>query len=236
MTRQIHNVARSGWLAVGIVAAGFIAGALVLLVVSRPDLMPELDQTRITRWLARRGDFAPVAYVALMAATVATPLPSLPLNFAAGAYFGPWLGTLYSATGALGGALISFGLARLLGRRFIERFLRGHINFCATCSDRLLTLVIFLTRLVPVVSFDLVSYGAGLTKVTPLRYSLATFLGMLPLTFVYNAYGSIFTVNSGVAIGLGIVMVLLFFVVPLWIERHGPEALRGLFSHAKPAQ
>lgn len=223
-------------MAVGIVAAGVIAGAVVLLVMLRPDLMPELDQARITGWLARRGDFAPIAYMALMAATVATPLPSLPLNFAAGAYFGPWLGTLYSATGALGGALISFGLARLFGRRFIERFLRGHINFCASCSDRLLTLVIFLTRVVPVVSFDLVSYGAGLTKITPLRYSIATFFGMLPLTFLYNFYGAIITVNTAVAIGLGAVMVLLFFLVPLWIERHGPDALRGLFSHVNPAR
>lgn len=221
---------------IGTVAAGVTAGAIVVLVMLRPDLASQLDPARITHWLAGRGDFAPIAYMALMAATVATPLPSLPLNFAAGAYFGPWLGTLYSATGALGGALISFGLARLFGRRFIERFLRGHINFCASCSDRLLTLVIFLTRLVPVVSFDLVSYGAGLTKVAPLRHSLATFLGMLPLTFLYNFYGAIITVSPAVAIGLGVVMVLLFFLVPLWIERHGPDALRGLFSHVNPAR
>jgi uncharacterized membrane protein YdjX (TVP38/TMEM64 family) len=230
MAPQTQSMPRIGWMAIG------TAGAILLLVMLRPDLASELDPARITRWLARRGDFAPIAYMALMAATVATPLPSLPLNFAAGAYFGPWLGTLYSATGALGGALISFGLARFLGRRFIERFLRGHINFCASCSDRLLTLVIFLTRVVPIVSFDLVSYGAGLTKITPLRYSAATFLGMLPLTFLYNAYGAIFTVNTGVAIGLGVVMVLLFFLVPLWIERHGPVALRGMFSHANPTR
>ena len=140
-----------------------------------------------------------------------------------------------SAYGALGGAIISFSIARLLGRELIERFLHGHINFCTTCSDRLLTLVIFLTRLVPVVSFDLVSYGAGLTKMSLRRFSLATFLGMLPLTFVYNYFGSALLVDKWLAIGLGLVMVLLFFLVPLWIERYAPPAIRGIFRHIEPA-
>lgn len=222
---------RIGWVTLGAVATGLILGGIAFLMMFRPDIASKLDPARIAEWLSHLGNLAPLAYMALMALTVATPLPSLPLDIAAGAFFGPWLGTLYSTAGALGGALISFGLSRLLGRRFIERFLRGHINFCSTCSDRLLTLVIFLTRLLPVVSFDLVSYGAGLTKISPLRYAAATFLGMLPLTFLYNSYGAIFTVNTGVALGLGLLMVLLFFLAPLWIERHGPVALRRMFQH-----
>jgi len=208
-------------------------GAVVFLVLFGGEIWAEFDPQRIAAWLASTGRMAPFLFMGVMALTVATPLPSLPLDIAAGAFFGPWLGTLYSATGALGGALISFWLARFLGRGFIERFLSGHINFCTTCSDRLLTAVIFLTRLVPVVSFDLVSYGAGLTKISLKRFCLATFLGMLPLTFAYNYFGSVFVVNRTMAVGVGALMVALFFLLPLWIERHAPESIRRMFRHDK---
>jgi uncharacterized membrane protein YdjX (TVP38/TMEM64 family) len=208
-------------------------GAVVFLVLFGGEIWAEFDPQRIAAWLASTGRMAPFLFMGVMALTVATPLPSLPLDIAAGAFFGPWLGTLYSATGALGGALISFWLARFLGRGFIERFLSGHINFCTTCSDRLLTSVILLTRLVPVVSFDLVSYGAGLTKISLKRFCLATFLGMLPLTFVYNYFGSVFVVDRTMAIGLGALMVALFFLLPPWIERHAPETIRRMFRHDK---
>ncbi len=54
-------------------------------------------------------------------AVVVSPIPSLPLDIAAGSFFGPLLGTLYAATGALAGAVLSFLIARLLGR-WIERY------------------------------------------------------------------------------------------------------------------
>lgn len=223
--------AKSSYLKGAVALSGL--GAVGFLVLSGGELLAGFDPQRIAEWLASTGRLAPFLFMGVMALTVATPLPSLPLDIAAGAFFGPWLGTLYSATGALGGALISFGLARFLGRGFIERVLSGHINFCTPCSDRLLTSVIFLTRLVPVVSFDLVSYGAGLTKISLKRFCLATFFGMLPLTFAYNYFGSVFVVDRATAAGLGILMVVLFFLLPLWIERHAPEAIRRMFRHDK---
>lgn len=128
-------------------------------------------------------------------AVIISPIPSLPLDVAAGAFFGPLLGTVYSLVGALGGAVVSFLIARFLGRNIIERFLRGHINFCTKCSDRLLTKVIFLSRLLPIVSFDIVSYGTGLSKMSLRAFSVATFVGMIPLTFVYDYFGSVLVVG-----------------------------------------
>jgi uncharacterized membrane protein YdjX (TVP38/TMEM64 family) len=81
--------------------------------------------------------------------------------------------------------MISFGVARLLGRELIERFLSGHINFCGECSDKLITKAVFASRLMPAVSFDVVSYGAGLTKISLRKFAVATFVGMLPPTLVY---------------------------------------------------
>lgn len=207
------------------VVAGFILAQYYL------DVARYLDPALIRGWLARTGALAPLAYTAVMALVVATPLPSLPLNFAAGAFFGPFWGTLYSVAGATGGALVSFFLARFLGRKFIERFLKGHIRFCTSCSDRLLTMFVFLARLVPVFSFDLISYGAGLTKMSVRNFVIANFLGMLPLTFLYNYAGTAIAVGNILSFALAAVMLALLFLLPEWVERRNPSFLRRFLEH-----
>ncbi len=174
----------------------------------------------IREWLEGAGNMAPVLYMLLMtAAVIVSPIPSLPLDLAAGAYFGPLQGTIYSVAGAMIGAVLSFIIARVLGRELIERFLGGHINFCEHCSDRLLTRIVFFSRLLPVVSFDVISYGAGLTKMSLKKFSAATFFGMIPLTFLYNYSGSVLVFSRGLTFVAGLIMVALFFVIPRWLER-----------------
>lgn len=123
--------------------------------------------------------------------------------------------------GGLLGALASFMIARFVGRGFLERFLGGHVNFCTECSDKLVGRVVFFSRLVPFISFDVVSYGAGLTKMSLGRFALATGMGMAPATFVYTYFGSVVSVSPGVAVAAGIVLVVFFFLIPRWIEKHG---------------
>jgi len=198
----------------------------------RWDLASFFSQERITGWLVMTGPFAPFVYMLIMAvAVIVSPIPSLPLDILAGAFFGPWLGTLYSALGALIGAVISFLIGRYLGKEIIERLMGGHILFCGECSDKLFTKVIFLSRLVPVVSFDIVSYGAGLTKISVKRFALATFLGMLPLTFIYNYFGSIIVLGGWVSVVVGLIFVAIFLLLPRWIERHNFLYLNKYFPH-----
>ena len=196
-----------------------VAIIMSLFVWDLPSFFrPENIQSR----LESAGVFAPIFYMLLMAfAVVISPIPSLPLDIAAGAYFGTIMGTVYSVIGALTGAVISFMISRFLGREFIERFLGGHVNFCTSCSDKVLTKIVFISRLLPVVSFDIVSYGAGLTKMSLKKFSIATCLGMMPLTFLYNYSGSILVFGKGLTFVLGIVMVALFFLLPKWMEGKG---------------
>ncbi|MCK5427722.1 MAG: TVP38/TMEM64 family protein [Thermodesulfovibrionia bacterium] len=194
----------------------------VVLIVSHFfwDVTSYFKPEQIERWLAHAGGFAPFLYMAVMAlAVIFSPIPSMPLDIAAGAFFGAFLGTVYSVTGAFIGANISFIIARHLGRNFIERFLGGHINFCTYCSDKILTKIVLLSRLLPIVSFDVVSYGAGLTKMSLKNFSLATVIGMIPLTFIYNYFGSVFVFGKGLTVILGLVMVVFFFIIPRWFER-----------------
>lgn len=197
-----------------------IAAVLFAVIHYYWDWKVLLHPDTIQQWLGRFGMAAPFVFMIVMAlAIIISPIPSLPLDIAAGAFFGPFLGTLYAAVGALGGAVLSFLLARFLGRDLIERFLSGHVNFCTQCSDKVLAKIVFISRLIPVVSFDIISYGAGLTKMSLLTFSLSTFFGMLPLTFAYTTFGASFTIGFGWMSGLGIVVVLLFFLMPRLMEK-----------------
>jgi uncharacterized membrane protein YdjX (TVP38/TMEM64 family) len=208
-----------------------IVTAVVILQLTL-DIFSFFSPERIQGWLEQVGVAAPLVYMLVMAlAIVVSPIPSLPLDIAAGAFFGPLLGTLYSALGALGGSVVSFLIARFLGRELVKRLLRGHINFCVGCSDKILTKVVFFSRLIPVVSFDIVSYGAGLTAMSLWKFALATFLGMLPLTFAYNYFGSLLVVRGWLSALIAIVFVLLFFLLPRLIERYNFLRLKHYFGH-----
>lgn len=206
----------------GLLKAALLAAFVLALLASQLfwDAAASFDPRRIQLWLRGAGPLAPFVFMLMMAlAVVVSPIPSLPLNIAAGAFFGPLAGTAYSLFGALAGAVASFFIARILGRELIERFLGGHVNFCGQCSDRLLTKIVFISRLLPFVSFDVVSYGAGLTAMSPGRFGVATFFGMIPLTLLYNYSGSMLVFNRAFTLVLGVLMVLLFFAVPRWLEK-----------------
>jgi uncharacterized membrane protein YdjX (TVP38/TMEM64 family) len=190
-----------------------------------------LSVARVEAWLDRAGVLAPVVYMLVMAVTVVTPLPTMPLDFLAGRFFGPVLGTLYSDLGATVGSLVSFQLARWFGRDLIARFFKGHILLCRQCSDRLMTKLVLLGRLVPVVSFDLISYSAGLTRMSAVKFAVASFLGMLPLTFVYNSAGHLVLSSRWIGWVGGGVMAALFFLLPVLIERNNLFSLRKYFTH-----
>jgi uncharacterized membrane protein YdjX (TVP38/TMEM64 family) len=214
------------------IALALLALALGILAAERLGLGRYLSPASIQELLATSGPLAPLTLMMLMAtAVVVSPIPTLPLDIAAGAYFGPWLGTLYAALGALAGAVASFWIARWLGRDLVERLVGGHISFCTTCSDRLLTRLVFVSRLIPAVSFDVVSYGAGLTKMSVGHFTLATFLGMLPLTFAYVSAGRLFVGHGPFPIVAGVVVVAGLLALPAAIERFNVLGLRDRFRH-----
>jgi uncharacterized membrane protein YdjX (TVP38/TMEM64 family) len=86
--------------------------------------------------------------------------------------------------------------------------------------------------LIPIVSFDIVSYGAGLTRMSLKNFCLATFLGMLPLTSVYTYFGSILVLGKGLGIALGLIVVVMFFIIPRLIEKFNLFSMRNVFQHA----
>jgi len=166
------------------------------------------------------GPLAPLIYMAVMAVTaVIIPIPGPPLFVIAGVIFGPVLGTVYAVVGSVAGALVAFLIARFLGRDFVESMVGKQVVICCECSEGLLAKIIFFSRLLPLISFDVVSYGAGLTRMSLRSFALATLLGSLPMTFIYHSFGSVLAVSSTTALVLGIVIVAILFALPYLADR-----------------
>lgn len=226
----------TGWIKLGALLA-VLVGAYA--AASWFDLGELLKPEQITDQLRAAGPFGPILFMALMAtAVVISPLPDLPLVIAAGAAFGTILGTTYSVIGAEIGAIASFLIGRALGREVLTRILRTNVTFCERCSDRHLAIFVLLARLVPVFSFDIISYGAGLTNMSLRVFALVTFLGMIPPTFALTYAGSHVVSGTWLMLLLGVVMVAMLLLLPKLVLRY-PTArwvrlLRGDMPVAMP--
>lgn len=234
---------RTGWIKLGALLA-VLVGAYA--VGSWFDLGELLRPERIADQIRAAGPFGPFLLMLLMAmAVVISPIPSLPLDLAAGATFGATLGTMYAVIGAEIGAIVSFLIGRFLGREALTKLLRIDISFCERCSDRHLALVVFLSRLLPIFSFDLVSYGAGLTNMSLRAFALATLLGMIGPTFLLTSAGEQVVSGEWVLIVLGLAMVALLLLIPKLMIRYRTARWVRLFRgdmpipthiHVPPAQ
>ena len=168
---------------------------LLLLVPAGPDFagldidLPDRDDLRL--WIDAAGLLGPLMVVALMMlAIVASPVPSAPIAMAAGAAYGHVYGTLLVVLGAEVGALAAFLLARGLGRPFVERHFGETIGRGLLGSQNALTFLVFGSRLLPFLSFDMISYAAGLSALHLWRFALATLAGIIPASFLLAHLGS----------------------------------------------
>lgn len=168
----------------------------ILTVLSHGDL------SSLKEYLLAWGAWAPVISAAIMILqSVIAPLPAFIVTVTNGWLFGAVWGTLLSWSSAMAGAALCFYIARGFGRPAAEQFISKKVlNFVDKFFERYGTNSILIARLIPVVSFDAVSYAAGLTPITFWRFFLATGIGQLPATIVYSWLGQ--NLSLGAKIGL----------------------------------
>jgi uncharacterized membrane protein YdjX (TVP38/TMEM64 family) len=178
------------------ILAGLAILGIGLLVVRQfaPSVFTEardlLAPERLEMLVARAGLWGPVLIVTLMTlAVVASPIPSAPIALAAGAAYGHLWGTVQVVIGAELGALIAFGLARVLGHDVLRRVLGDRVDAGLLGSQAALTATVFASRLMPFVSFDMISYAAGLSRLHAWRFALATLAGIIPASFLLAHFG-----------------------------------------------
>lgn len=194
-----------------------LAGAYWLLRDS--GLLATLvDAQALKSFVHRLGPWGPLAVIGLMTlAILVSPIPSAPIALAAGALYGHTWGTVYVVLGAEIGALAAFGIARLAGYEALRRWLGEGLSRGWLGSQNALMGLVFVSRLLPFVSFDVISYAAGLTVLSVWRFALATLAGIVPASFLLAHFGAEMVAGEAdqamiAALGLGVLVALPFIV------------------------
>ncbi|MCM0614003.1 TVP38/TMEM64 family protein [Marinobacter sediminum] len=194
--------------------------AVIWLVLRQLGMPASLAPVALSEWLNQQGMFGPVLLMLMMIlAVVVGPIPTLPVSAAAGLVFGMFTGTAIAVVGALSGSIIAFYLARILGREAIRCKLADNPVFSAQGSQRFLFVAVMLTRLIPLFSFALISYAAGVTAISLWRYALATTVGMLPMTFVFAGLGNSFELNPMLTVVAAVFILVVMSTLPLYLSR-----------------
>lgn len=216
------------------VLAVVVLGALLLLGVaiwgtSASDGLAEIvSRERLAALVDWAGPFGPAVIVAGMTiAVVASPIPSAPVALVAGAAYGHTAGTIYVILGAEIGAIVAFTIARILGRDAIRKWFGDRLEKGFLGSQDALTLTVLTSRLIPFISFDFVSYAAGVSNLHFWRFALATLAGIVPASFVLAHFGSVAAESGGrgitaIALGLGLMTAAPLLFVALRNRRRNP--------------
>lgn len=218
---------RIGWKTRATVFLILILFMAVLWFFLRGTGMPaSLSAAALTAWLDDLGPWAPILLATMMVmAVVVGPIPTLPVSAASGLAFGLVGGTLVAVGGALIGALIAFWASRLLGRDLVCRYLRDNPLFASGKSQNLLFWIVFFTRLVPLFSFALISYAAGVTAISAWRFALASLIGMLPMTVVFAGLGHNFELHPVLTVVAAGALLLAMTVLPYYLNKYHRERI-----------
>lgn len=223
LKRLLSLLSTSNLIALGLLLAS-IAAFIWLQRATPYNLYSEEGFQQLAATLGWRG---PLLYMLVIAvAVVISQIPGLPLTLAAGALWGALPAGLYSVLGGFTGALIAYYLGHTLGRSVMKLLVGKVLIFSEERGERFLGVLIFVSRLLPLFPFDIISYAAGLSGLSVRTYALATLLGMIPSTLLLTYLGSAFTISLPIALELSAVALLVLVGLPIIIRRYNLWGLR----------
>lgn len=171
----------------------------------------------VKNYISSFGILAPVIYITMFTLVPLTLFPDAVLAVAGGMIFGVGLGTVYTVIGAVCGGTLSFFISRFFGRELVQRLVKGKVEWFEDGIEKKGFIFIFILRLIPLVPFDVISYGSGLSKIKYKDFILATFIGIIPGVWVYtnlgDKSGNLFSVEFlGATAILVLLMIFSYFI------------------------
>ncbi|MEG2787523.1 MAG: TVP38/TMEM64 family protein [Romboutsia sp.] len=154
-----------------------------------------LDLESLKQYILSFGVWAPIiSFILMILQSIAAPLPAFLITFANAALFGWVKGAILSWISSMAGAALCFYIARFLGRDMVEKITgKFAIDSVDDFFEKYGKYTILIARLLPFMSFDLVSYAAGLTSMSFVSFFMATGIGQLPATIIYSYVGGMLT-------------------------------------------
>lgn len=197
-----------------LIIAGLIAGGFYL---SQQGIF---SANALNHLLEQHPVGAPVIFLSIYAVAPALFMTSIPLTLAAGFFWGPVWGVIFSITGATIGACLPFFLSRYLLQDFIKaKISPERWQWIQDKVHQHGWKAVAFTRLIPVFPFNLLNYLFGLTPIAFIQYLWSTFVFMLPACIAFVAFGSSLSelIMRGNIKGviIGIVIGVVAFLIPV---------------------
>jgi uncharacterized membrane protein YdjX (TVP38/TMEM64 family) len=176
----------------GIPRLAALVGIIIALFLAMKFLPVREWLTSFNDWVGQMGAVGIFIFIVVYAAATVLLAPGSILTIGAGFAFGLWKGFLAVSGGATLGAALAFLVARFIARDKIEAIAQRNDKFRSIdhAIGKQGAKLIFLLRLSPVIPFNLSNYFYGLTGVRFWPYVLASWIGMMPGTFLYVYIGT----------------------------------------------
>lgn len=189
-------------------------------------ILSMVNVSAVREYILSFGIWAPiVSFLLMVFQSLIAPLPAFIITFANAGLFGWIKGAILSWTSAMVGAALCYAIARLYGRSVVEKLTsRNALKKVDVFFERYGQWAVLVARLLPFVSFDIVSYAAGLTSIGFWNFLWATGLGQLPATLVYSYVGDML-VGSVRTFVYGLLIIFALSIViyvgrQFWQERY----------------
>lgn len=151
------------------------------------------DPDSLAIWIESAGIWGPIIFMLLNTLQVLLAIiPGGPFEVAAGALFGPWIGTIMCDIAMSAGGVITFLFVRKFGIKFIELFTTREkiesVKFLH--SNNKSTTLLFLFFLLPGTPKDLMCYVVGLTDIKLSTWIIINIVGRFPAILLSALGGS----------------------------------------------
>lgn len=142
-----------------------------------------LTQIRHSGWLA------PLLFILIYCFATILFLPTMVLTLAGGVLFGTLFGTLLNLSGATLGAVCAFGISRYFAYNWLSRHAKIKSHQLIRGVEKRGWQFAALLRLIPIIPFNLVNYGLGMTSIKFSQYLFTTAVFLTPGEIIYTYCG-----------------------------------------------
>ncbi len=175
----------------------------------------------------QNNSFAPVIFILVYAVSVTLIIPASALTLISAPLFGFWYGLLLTIIGSNLGCHLSYWLGKLLGEDIVKKFVKSG-SFVSKAKDMATKngfIFMMYARLIPLFPFAGVNYLSAIIGMKYKHYTVATFFGMLPGSFVYVYLGYSASNISDNPLGLvvSIIILILFTVAVTLIKKRSDK-------------
>lgn len=186
--------------------------SLILFLLLRYPGNISVQQTKA--YMERLGVMAPVVFIGMCILRGAVFLPCGILSSLGGAVFGKLPGTIFTLLGLTAGSVLTFYLARVIGKDWAKRMLGQRYDRYEGYVSKDFPYSIFLMRVLPILPYDAVSCISGMSRVGVGKFILETFIGSLPGVFIYVYFGDSIRSMSLKRVFFSVVVIAIFAIVP----------------------